>query len=115
VIAQAAGYIALGMRHLGDEGGQFAHVGCIRASFHNQSHQGDPTAPTATCESTATCECCGDEFVPPCPVCENAFNFAVRELVESGAVAMRETDDEMSLFVADRARLDAVPEPRWRA
>jgi hypothetical protein len=107
MIGQAAGFIAQGLRRMDDAGGEFSHVGCVKAAFHNAGHQN---------VTPATCESCSEEFVPPCLICENAFNFAARELVESGAVALKPgPDGEMSLFVADRARLDAVPEPRWRS
>jgi len=102
---QAAGFNAHVLREMDDEVGAFAHVGCVKAAFHNGGHQ-DVTP--------ATCECCGEECVPPCLTCENAFNFAVRELVESGAVALREIDGEMSLVVVDRVKLGEVPAPKWK-
>ena len=105
MLKQAAGVIAHVLREMDDEVGAFAHVGCVKAAFHNTSHQ-EVTPPT--------CECCGGEFVPPCLTCENAFNFAVRELVESGAVTLREIEGEMSLVVVDRVKLDEVPEPKWK-
>ena len=80
-------------------------IGCVKAAFHNAGHQN---------VTPATCDCCGEQFVPPCLTCENAFNFAVRELVESGAAALREIEGEMSLVIVDPVKLDEVPAPKWK-
>jgi hypothetical protein len=107
MLRQAAGFVADALRqHVAAAGADaFAHVGCVKAAFHNSGHQN---------VTPAICECCGEEFIPPCMTCENAFNFAVRELVESGAVALREVAGALSLFVVDREKLDAVPAPKWK-
>jgi hypothetical protein len=106
MLQQAAGFIAHGLRRMDDDGGEHAHVRCVEASFHASGHQDNP--------QTYVCDGCGDEHPTPCRICSNAFSFAVRELVESGAVALRDIDGEMSLVVTNRTKLDEVPEPVWK-